>query len=326
MNLYKKLLKHLEDNLKTMTNKNLVIGFSGGIDSTLLLYMFNSLKEKYNINLEAIYVNHNLSENSNYWQNFCEETCENLGVKFSYSSVNLDNKNANIEQQARLLRYNSYYTLFKNFTVVLGHHSSDLLETMMSQIIRGSDIHNVAGMKEFSHKKGQCFWRPMLNILNKDDVYHIFNYIKNNINSNISHIYDESNDSNIYLRNLIRNDIFPHLKNIDQYYEKRLMSSVKKIQESVDLIDELAQIDLINCKFIKSIDFSEFNIDIAKDLSCVRFKNLIMYLYKKEYKYTPKESLIEELYKFIKTNKKNLAFFIPLNIELNNSCLKIIQR
>lgn len=320
MDSYNKLLKHLELNLMTMVNKNLIVGFSGGIDSTLILYLLNSLKEKYKFNLEALYVNHNLSLNSNDWQKFCEETCKKLSIKFSSLSVNLKNT-SNIEQQARLLRYECY-SKFKDFTVILGHHSSDLLETMVSQLIRGSDIHNVAGMSEFSQKNEQIFWRPMLNIVNKEEVSEIFNYIKfNNIASEISHIHDESNNQNIYLRNLIRNEIFPKLKNLDHNYEKRLMSSVKKIKESVKLIDDLAQIDLINCEFIKNSLLLKLNINKIKNISIIRFKNLIMYLFKKEYKYSPKESLVEELYKFIQTNKKNKAIFTPLNIEINKNDL-----
>ena len=76
MSLYTNLLDALSPENKVF------VAFSGGLDSTALLFLCNkALKQKKIRNLKAIHINHNLSENSDYWEQHCERFCKSNNIK-----------------------------------------------------------------------------------------------------------------------------------------------------------------------------------------------------------------------------------------------------
>ena len=80
---YKKLVRDID------LDKKIYIAFSGGLDSTVLLHLFNDLKKKDFLNIEAIYVNHNLSKENKKWENHCASVCNELGLKLHIRSVDI---------------------------------------------------------------------------------------------------------------------------------------------------------------------------------------------------------------------------------------------
>ena len=74
--------------LDILSSENKIfVAFSGGIDSTALLFLcYKALKQKKIGNLKAIHINHNLSKNSDYWQQHCESFCKSNNIKFSIIS------------------------------------------------------------------------------------------------------------------------------------------------------------------------------------------------------------------------------------------------
>ena len=62
------------------------VAFSGGLDSTALLFLCNkALKQKKIRNLQAIHINHNLSENSDKWEQHCERFCKSNNIEFGFA-------------------------------------------------------------------------------------------------------------------------------------------------------------------------------------------------------------------------------------------------
>ena len=85
------------------------MGFSGGLDSTVLLHVlasYPSLHDK----LLAVHINHGISRNAHFWQNHCEQFCQNLGIEFIAQSVQFD-RFSNIEEEARIARYAVFSSL-----------------------------------------------------------------------------------------------------------------------------------------------------------------------------------------------------------------------
>ena len=72
----------------------LVVGFSGGLDSSALLYGLVELKTSdstlANIPIIAIHVHHGLSNNADHWLRHCQQVCHQLDVVFVSERVNLD--------------------------------------------------------------------------------------------------------------------------------------------------------------------------------------------------------------------------------------------
>ncbi len=258
------------------------IALSGGVDSVVLLDIFSKISKIKPIRLSAIHVNHNISPNSSHWAEFCQNLCNKYNIKLETASIKVTKIGGEgLENSARKARYKEFYNL-RSDVIILAHHKDDQIETMLSQIMRGSSITNCAGMLSISQKNNKIFWRPLLDI----DKSEIVKYVEEN---SLTNIEDESNSDNQYLRNFIRNDIMPQLISYDKNIINKLSQLVNNFSESVKLHEDLARIDLNNLSENLTIDKSEF-LKLAEH----RQINLLNYLIKNnEIPLTSQKSLRE---------------------------------
>ena len=69
---------------------HVLIGLSGGPDSTALLHILNKLRRKLDLSLGAIYINHQLRPRSAKKEaDFCEKLCDSLMIDFHYNEINI---------------------------------------------------------------------------------------------------------------------------------------------------------------------------------------------------------------------------------------------
>ena len=214
------------------------LGLSGGQDSVVLLHKL--AVSKYKHKTTAIYINHNLSPNATSWQNFCEDLCSKLGVKFQTYSINLDTNNTNIENQAREKRREIWQNLLDiGDVILLAHHLEDNVETVLYRLFRGSGVDGLSGIKELVNLgKGRVI-RPLLNISKTD----IENYA---VEHNLKWIEDESNKNNKFDRNFIRNEVLPLVKTRWPNVSNNIANTIKICGEYVEHIDNGLDKNIIN--------------------------------------------------------------------------------
>ncbi len=251
------------------------IGLSGGVDSVVLLHIIYSIGQLKQIPLEqiqAIHVNHGISKFADEWQSFCEEYCQKLGIKLTvFNFVVQKNKGQGLENSARKARYKAFAEMKNVDLLVLAHHIDDQYETMLTQIMRGSDLHNVAAMNEYRDFADKKIWRPLLDFSKSE----ILDYANQN---QLQYIEDDSNIDNSYLRNFLRNNIIPQLKDYDSNLYNKFEAYLSSIKTHVVLADELAQEDLARCQIQ---NYKKLSCDLLKDLSPSRQLNLIAYFMQK---------------------------------------------
>lgn len=287
------------------------IGLSGGIDSVVLLHLFNSIAKFKPIKVSAIHVNHGLSPNADSWANFCSQLCAEMGIVLTIAKVKVEKIGGEgLENSARKLRYKQYAQTSAD-VMVLAHHQDDQLETMLSQIMRGSDLHNSAGMLNISIKNHQKYWRPLLNVSKR----HILDYAKKH---QLLNIEDESNQDNHYLRNFIRNSIMPQLENYDANIKQKLLQSVREIQRAVTLMDELAKIDLSSCQENATV----LNRERFCNLSQSRQINLLTYWLKTVNIPLPSSRKINELTRQINNAHYSKKPFLQINNQVSITVAK----
>ncbi|BCA94991.1 tRNA(Ile)-lysidine synthase [Legionella antarctica] len=182
----------------------LIIGFSGGLDSTVLLHVLAThslLRHK----LIAVHINHGISSNAEYWQNHCEQFCLNSGIDFLARSVQFD-RSANVEEQARIARYTVFSSLLEaqRDCLVLAHHQDDQAETVLLQLFRGAGVDGLAAMSELSALGLGALARPLL-IYSREQLEHYA------ASHQLKWIEDESNLEINYSRNYLRHQIMPLL-------------------------------------------------------------------------------------------------------------------
>ena len=102
-----KIYQSFQDNLKqNNTNLEILLGFSGGLDSCVLLNLLANMQSQLQFKLKAIHIHHGLSASADDWLNFCKEKCMFLDVEFYDVKVKINEKGSlGIEGEARELRY-----------------------------------------------------------------------------------------------------------------------------------------------------------------------------------------------------------------------------
>ncbi len=198
-------------------DENTLVGFSGGADSTCLLYALSTLLGKDHV--AAFHLNHILrGEESMRDEAFCREFCESLDIPFLSKQVNIRELagDSSIEETARNVRYRELENaahLMNCTTVSLAHHAGDNLETMIFHLCRGTGLQGLAGIP-VKRPLGSCMIvRPLLGCTREE----ILSYLEEN---ELSYVTDSTNVDTAYTRNFIRHEILPKLREINENVEE----------------------------------------------------------------------------------------------------------
>ena len=206
----------------------IILGFSGGVDSVVLLDLLLQLLPKKNIILA--HLNHNFrAKESDHDEQFVKKLAQKNNLKIITKKLK---KAPHNENEARQLRYEFLNQIKEknqaNF-IALAHHQSDQIETLLLQLTRGTAY--LHPMKELSV---DYKWRPLLNFT-KEDIY---KYAQNN---KLSWREDSTNKKNIYSRNLLRNEVCPKLHKINPAFSNNILQFGQNSYENYLLIKSLAQ-------------------------------------------------------------------------------------
>lgn len=219
----------------------LFVAYSGGCDSSVLLCMAAQFAKAYQLTLTALHVNYGVSPNAQQWQEFCIEQCRHLGVECVVKKLNLSCVTANFEQVARELRYKFFAEQVGLMEVLLtGHHRDDQAETVLMRLLRGSGVRGGAGIAQSLPFGDSTLVRPLLSYSKKD----IEAYARENA---IRWIVDESNETEHYDRNYLRNKVMPLIQARWPKSDLGLLISAQKAKSNWALLQELGQIDLRRC-------------------------------------------------------------------------------
>lgn len=283
------------NSIKNYNVKNILVGLSGGVDSTVLLHILSAIP---NLNIRAVYVNHNLSENSTVWGNFCKSFCNDLNIEYHEKIVDCTTNNReSLEAIARDERYKVYKSLLKNNeTLVLGQHADDQIETVLLQLLRGTGLNGLSGMAEFNSYENGFILRPFLN----SDIDSVTKEMieKYAIQHNIKHIVDESNFTNDFRRNFLRNEIIPSLKEEFGNINKSIQRTAKNCAE----VNKYVNKNTLN------LEGNIFNINSLKGLSDFEIKSSLQKWLQNNKKQTLDSSKLLQLLKFIKNYKTDSNF------------------
>ena len=184
--------------------QKLVVGFSGGLDSTVLLHHLASQPELIG-KLQAVHVHHGLSEHASDWQTHCQRFCDTVNVPLIVRQVTIARR-GNIEEGARIARYQVFSSLLNEHELLLlAHHCDDQAETLLLQLLRGAGVDGLAAMASIKHFAKAAIARPFLQHSRKI----IEAYAKEH---RLTWVDDESNQDSAFSRNYLRHHIIPLLQ------------------------------------------------------------------------------------------------------------------
>jgi tRNA(Ile)-lysidine synthase len=222
----------------------LVVAYSGGVDSTVLLQAVIAFREQFDCPIHAVHVHHGLSDNADDWARHCELQCRLEDVEFHQYRVAVDTgSRKSLEAEARKVRYNALLEVCDqiNGVLLLGQHAEDQLETVLLQLKRGAGPQGLAGMGEVQYRGDTLIMRPML-ALEKGEIVA---YAEEEM---LQWVEDESNQQNSFDRNFLRNEIIPHLLERWPQLTKTVGRSAALCAEQSVLVNDSAQQYFEDCK------------------------------------------------------------------------------
>ena len=249
----------------------LVIAYSGGVDSQVLLHALSSLKKNPSPITNVItvcHVNHGLSTNANDWQMFAEQQCQQVNLPLKICQVNIRlQAQQSLEALARDARYQALQSVYNEPSIIItGHHSDDQAETFLLALKRGSGLKGLSSMAIETKQAKDLLVRPLLN----NSRAQIIAYAKEH---NLTWVEDDSNSDTRFDRNFIRHDIMPLLEKRWPSIVNTINRSSEHCQEGQILLNELAAEDLTICQ----LDLKCLSVEALVKLSTARFNNLIRY-------------------------------------------------
>ena len=213
----------------------LLLGYSGGLDSTVLLHLLAADDEVRARGLRALHVHHGLQPAASEWAEHCAETCRRLGIPFAVAHVHVDLcSGLGLEAAAREARHGAFAAeLRENETLVLAHHLDDQAETVLLRLMRASGSAGLASMRQLCGYGNRMLWRPLLEIPRTELLAHARAHA-------LSWIEDPGNAELRHDRNFVRHRVLPVLEERWSGAAAAMARSALLLSEDAVLLDEEA--------------------------------------------------------------------------------------
>jgi tRNA(Ile)-lysidine synthase len=298
----------------------LLVGFSGGVDSVVLLDSLARLRRVLRFRLAALHVNHQLSPNAGRWAAFCRTFCRERGIPFRGVKVRVV-RGDGTEAAARAARYAAYAREPADY-VVLAQHQDDQAETVLLQLLRGAGVKGLAAMpllrreergvrsKEGTRDRQGCaphsspltphILRPLLDVTRQE----ILEYAKRR---GLKWVEDESNTNTYFLRNFLRHEVLPVIARRFPGYRGTLARSAQHLAEASRVLDEVAAADAAG-----HMDEGTLAIEALRRLPAARAKNLLRHFLSRRGVGMPGAERLDEALRQALTAKEDARVLIDL--------------
>ncbi|HET9569916.1 MAG TPA: tRNA lysidine(34) synthetase TilS [Bacteroidales bacterium] len=223
--LHRTVKKFIESQHLLPEGSRVIVALSGGADSVALMDIL------YRLDYACIgaHVNFHLrGEESDRDAAFSHQVCRDLGVPFYktdlYAAEYAEEEGISVEMAARELRYRWFEQLRKEqgaVAVAVAHHRDDSVETVLLNLIRGTGIRGLTGIKP---QNGNIV-RPLL-CCDREDV---LEYIQQR---GLTFMTDRTNALNEYRRNKIRNEVLPLLESIQPSVRESIARTMDHLNET----------------------------------------------------------------------------------------------
>ena len=229
-----KVLSFIKENGMLSPEDTVVVGFSGGADSTALLSVLSDLRGVLKIKVAAIHINHSMREEAFKDEEFSRCFCTERDIPFKAVTVDVPAMARKFkltpEEAGRRARYEAFDAYAKELSasvIAVAHHQNDLAETLVMNLTRGCGLHGAAAIRPVRDN----IIRPLLCV----DRREIEEYLRE---KEISFCTDLTNFENIHTRNIIRNTLIPQL---EEGVNPRAVSHMARAALSFDKADEFVR-------------------------------------------------------------------------------------
>ena len=233
-NLITKVIATIKKHSMLSAGEKILVGLSGGPDSVCLICVLNNLKDKFKLDLHAVYIDHGLRpEETPEETEFCKNLCAGLSILFTTKVIDVKTyskeQGLNKQEAARELRYRIFEETaykIKAHKIALGHTADDQLETFFIRFFRGSGPRGLSGIPPVRAN----IIRPLIEIERKE----IEGFLDE---QRINYIIDSSNLKKDYLRNRLRLSFIPEIKTINPQIAQIVSQTMEILREEEKYFD-----------------------------------------------------------------------------------------
>ena len=256
---------HLSQSFSFLENKTILVACSGGVDSVVLTHLLVKLRYK----ITLAHVNFSLrGKESDTDEQFVIALAKELNIPVHSKTVLTEEyakeNKLNTQLAAREIRYAWFEELIKNENIdfiATAHHLDDDLETFLINTIRGTGIRGLTGIPE----KNKNVIRPLLKFSREE----IVKYAEEN---QLKWREDSSNKNNKYLRNKLRLEVIPKLKESNNQLLQNFSHTQHHLQDSLLLIEDYTA--LLYSLIVKETD-NGYQLNIKKILQVPNTKAVL---------------------------------------------------
>lgn len=188
----------------------ILLGFSGGPDSTVLMAVLSALARKYSLRLAAAHLHHGLrSRTADRDLRFCLKTAPRFGFSFFFEKEDVRalsrKKKISLEDAGRMARYDYFVRLARRLganKVATAHTLDDQAETVLMRILRGTGLRGISGIPARRRLGRVVLIRPLLGCPKKE----LLNVLRT---QRMGFVSDETNLRGNFTRNRIRKELLP---------------------------------------------------------------------------------------------------------------------
>ena len=290
-----------------------LLGISGGIDSTTLLFVLLEIRKEIAFELGLVHINHMLRDReSQRDERFVRTLAKKLSLPAYIKRVNVKRyalaKGLSIQHAGREVRYLAFNEIIEKYhynKIAVAHNLDDQIETFLLRAVKGTGIRGLTAIPI----KRETIIRPFLYTYRID----IAAYAHEN---NLPFVEDSSNKKTIYERNFLRKKIFPLMERLNPLFKEKLFFLLKDLTYINGLFEEKAKLFLQANRKIKNGDIC---LDIEK-LGQVdeetKFRVVSHILAFLEPAFVPLREHFRQINKMLTTRKPNLVSILPHGIRI----------
>lgn len=266
---------HIKSRFPFLEKSKLLIAISGGMDSVVLTHLCHKMK----LNFALAHCNFNLrGDESDADEDFVLQLAEDLNLEVFIESFDTEtyakDHQLSTQMAARNLRYAWFNELMDQLQfdyLLTAHHADDNLETFLINLSRGTGLEGLTGIPEING----TIVRPLLAFSRQElEAFAIEN--------KITWREDSSNITTKYLRNKIRHDVIPALKEANPQVLQNFNKTLSFLQDSNEIIeDRIVEIQ----KKVVSVEEDKIRLNVKK---LQKLSNPKAYLYQllKDFNFT----------------------------------------
>ncbi|MCY4008548.1 MAG: tRNA lysidine(34) synthetase TilS [Anaerolineaceae bacterium] len=238
--LENELKRAVERQLHSLAGIRVVLAVSGGNDSLVLMHLCGRWREHWQTEFTVATLDHGIRGQAGERDlDHVIQLADEWGLTCVARSVDAKGMAArakkNVEEMARKLRYEFLVDIAKEINaaaIFAAHHKNDQVETVLAQLIRGSGIHGMSGMRE----KRTIHERPLIHLIRPFLSFTRQQLLAYAAHYGIKPRPDETNQDLRYTRNRLRHHTIPHMKEFNPQIETAIFRTAAIAAETADYL------------------------------------------------------------------------------------------